>query len=73
MGKFASEFRRAYWLGRALLCMVENPPASKKFNECTEEEKASRYMHKAYEILLGEPFDREKFNNMMLPPTPPVG
>ena len=72
MGKFASEYRRAYWMGRALLCMVDDPKG-KKFEECTDEEKASRYMHRAYELIVGEPFDRKKFDDMMRPPSPPNG
>ena len=67
MGKFGADFRRIYWLSRALDCMVENPPADKKFEDCTEEEKASRYLHRAYQCLTGETFDRKTFNNMMNP------
>ena len=47
--------------------MVENPPKDKPFNECTEEEKASRYLHRAYECLTGESFDRRAFRDMMNP------
>ena len=67
MGKFNAELKRAYWLSRALDGCVENPPADKKFSECTDEEKASRYLHRAYYLLTGDTFDRKAFNDMMKP------
>ncbi len=65
MGKFSADFRRMYWIQRALCGMVENPPKDKPFKECTPEEQASRYMHRAYEVLTGETFDRRGFLEMM--------
>lgn len=65
MGKFGTDARRWYWLSRALLALPENPPADKKYCDCTPEEKAARYVHRAYEELTGEKFDRRAFNDMM--------
>lgn len=70
MGKFNAEMRRAYWLGRALDACVDNPPADKKFKDCTDEEKASRYLHTAYQLLTGDTFDKKAFNSMMEPYNP---
>lgn len=67
MGKFSSDMRRAYWLGRVLDSMPENPPKDKKFKDCSPEEQASRYLHRAYEIMTGETFDRQVFVDMMNP------
>lgn len=68
MGKFASDFKRVYWMGRVLSGMVPDPPKDKKFSECTPEEQASRYVNRAYTILTGETFDRKEFLDMMSPP-----
>jgi len=67
MGKFGADMRRAYWLSRVLDSMPSNPPRDKKFSECSPEEQASRYLHRAYEIMTGETFDRQVFNDMMNP------
>ena len=67
MGKFGADFRRIYWLSRALDAMPENPPKEKKFDQCTPEEQASRYLHRAYQIMTGETFDRKAFSDMMNP------
>lgn len=67
MGKFNAEMRRAYWLGRVLESMPENPPKEKKFDQCSPEERASRYLHKAYELMTGDTFDRKEFIDMMNP------
>lgn len=55
-------------MGRALASMVPDPPKDKKFSDCTPEEQASRYMHRAYTIMFGETFDRKAFLQMMAPP-----
>lgn len=67
MGKFNHDFQRMYWLQRALSAMPENPPKEKKFQDCTPEERASRYLNRAYTELTGETFDRQTFYNMMNP------
>ncbi len=67
MGKGNADFKRLYWIQRALLGMPENPPKEKKFQDCTPEEQASRYMHRAFEILSGDTFDRQAFSDMMDP------
>ena len=67
MGKGNADFKRLYWLQRALMTMPENPPKDKKFQDCSPEEQASRYMHRAFEILSGDTFDRQVFADMMNP------
>ena len=67
MGKIGAEFKRMYWLSRALCALPENPPKEKKFQDCTPEERASRYMHRAYFELTGETFNRQEFNDMINP------
>lgn len=67
MGKFGADFKRVYWLSRALTAMPENPPKEKKYEDCTPEERASRYLNRAYSELTGETFDRQVFLDMMNP------
>ena len=67
MGKFNADFKRVYWLSRALSAMPENPPKDKKFADCTPEEQAARYLNRAYEILTGDTFNRQVFTDMMNP------
>lgn len=67
MGKFNQNFKRMYWLSRAICALPPNPPKEKKFEQCTNEERASRYLHRAYELLSGDTFDRQAFEDMMNP------
>lgn len=52
-------------MGRALLTMPDPPPKEIPFSELTDEQRAARYMHRAYYVLYGEKFDKKSFNDMM--------
>lgn len=67
MGKFSAMGRQWYWLSRALMTMPEPPAKETPFNELTDEQKAARYMHRAYYILYGEKFDKKAFDDMINP------
>lgn len=65
MGKFNSAAKQWYWLGRALMTMPEPPAKEIPDKELTDEQRAARYMHRAFYILYGEKFNKRQFSDMM--------
>lgn len=65
MGKFSASAKQWYWMSRALSTMPEPPAKEIPFNDLTDEQKAARYMHRAFYILYGEKFNKKDFCDMM--------
>jgi hypothetical protein len=62
MGRFNAEWKRAYWIGRALLvCGPE--PHGKKYINMTQEEKISKLLYQAYFEATGTTYNKADFND----------
>ena len=67
MGKISSDMRKLYWLSRFLDTLPDPPAKELKFADLTDEQRISRYCHRAYYIMTGEKFNKQEFRNMMNP------